>query len=144
MKAALFIRLKEIGAKGRLTWTQVAEMEENGIDIGVHGSSIEPSEKEELKQYLENFKREFTAPKSAFKTHLKRPCRYFAYAGGESDDFAIAMLKKNGYHMAFTRKRGSSPFFIHNYKIRRSLIYGHYNMSQFRQNLITFKSAELK
>lgn len=144
MKAALFIRLKEIGAKGRLTWAQVKEMANNGIDIGVFGLNIEPSEKEDLKQYLERFEKEFTAPKSAFKTHLKRPCRYFAYADGESDDFTIAVLKNKGYHLAFTRKRGSSPFFIHNYKIRRSLVYGHHDMAQFRQNLITFKSAELK
>jgi peptidoglycan/xylan/chitin deacetylase (PgdA/CDA1 family) len=144
MKASLFIRLKEIGAKGRLTWAQVLEMANNGIDIGVHGSGIEPSEKEDLKQYLENFEKEFTAPKNVFKTHLKKPCRYFSYAQGVSDDFTIAVLKKHGYRMAFTRKRGSNPFFIHNYKIRRSLIYGHYNMTQFRQNLITFKSAELR
>jgi peptidoglycan/xylan/chitin deacetylase (PgdA/CDA1 family) len=127
-----------------LTWTQVAEMANNGMDIGVHGKSLEPSEKEDLKQYLDKFEKEITTPISAFKTHLKKPCRYFAYAQGESDDYTIAVLKKHGYSLAFTRKRGSSPFFINNYKIKRSLIYGHYDMVQFRRNLVTFKSAELR
>lgn len=144
MKAALFIRMNEIGAEGRLTWSHVAEMANSGIDVGIHGFSIEPSEKEDLKQYLERFEKEFKIPKNAFKTHLNKPCRYYAYDGDDSDDFIIAVLKKHGYRMAFTRKRGGNPFFIDNYKIRRSLIYGHYDMTQFRKTLITFKAAELK
>jgi peptidoglycan/xylan/chitin deacetylase (PgdA/CDA1 family) len=105
---------------------------------------LEPSEKEDLKKYLDKFEKEITAPKSAFKTHLGKPCRYFAYPHGESDDYTIAVLKKHGYDMAFTRKRGSSPFFINNYRIKRSLIYGHYDMTRFHRNLVTFKSAELR
>lgn len=144
MRAALFIRQTEIGSKGRLTWAQVAEMADNGIDIGVLGVNLESTEKQDLKQYLDKFEKELKAPKIAFKTHLKKPCRYFAYANSESDDYTIAALKKHGYSMAFTRKRGSSPFFINNYKIKRSIIYGHYDMAQFRRNLVTFKSAGLK
>lgn len=144
MKAAIFIRLNEVGTKGRLSWAQLAEMAAGGFDIGLLGETISPPANQDLKQYFNLFEKKFTTPQKAFVTHLKQPCRYFAYAGGVGDDLTIAMLKKHGYRMAFTRKRGSSPFFTDNYKIKRSLIFGNFDMAQFRKNLITFRSAELR
>jgi peptidoglycan/xylan/chitin deacetylase (PgdA/CDA1 family) len=144
MKAAFFIRPQDIGARGRLTWPQVAEMAAGGMNIGLYGSRIVPPAKEDAKAFLEAFEKEFTTPKHTFKSKIKRSCRYFAYAGGKSDDLTIAMLKKHGYRAGFTRQRGATPFFTHNFKIKRSTIYGHYNLEQFHKNLTTFRPAELK
>ncbi|MGD9366495.1 MAG: polysaccharide deacetylase family protein [Desulfobacteraceae bacterium] len=144
MKAALFIRLNDIGAKGRLTWAQLAEMSSGGFEIGVYSSPIKVPAREDLKQYFETFDKAMAEPKNAFKTHLKKPCRYFSYGRLPSNDLTIAMLKKHGYRAAFTRKRGANPFFVDNFKIKRSIIYSNYNMDQFRQNLVTFRSAELR
>jgi peptidoglycan/xylan/chitin deacetylase (PgdA/CDA1 family) len=144
MKAAIFIRLNEVGSQSRLTWAQLAEMAAGGFDVGLLGETILPPANHDLKRYFDLFEKKFTTPQKAFMTHLKQPCRYFAYPGGVDDDLTIAMLKKHGYRMAFTRKRNSNPFFTDNYKIKRSLIFGHFDMAQFRQNLITFRSAELR
>jgi peptidoglycan/xylan/chitin deacetylase (PgdA/CDA1 family) len=144
MKAALFIRLKDIGAKGRLTWAQLAEMSSGGFEIGVYGSPLKVPAREDLKQYFETFDKALTAPQSAFKAHLKKPCRYFSYGRLPGDDLTVAMLKKHGYRAAFTRKRGANPFFADHFKIERSIIYSNYDMAQFRQNLVTFRSPELR
>lgn len=144
MKAALFLRTDEIGNKGRLNWAQVAEIAAGGFDIGVHGVKIKPPGNEDLNHYVEAYEKEISGPQNVFKARLKKTCPYFAYADGDSNDLTIAILKKHGYRMAFTRKRGSSPFFVDNYKIKRSVIHGHYDMAQFRQNLVTFKTAGLK
>lgn len=144
MKAALFIRLKDIGAKGRLTWAQLAEMSSGGFEIGVSSAPIKVPAREDLKQYFEAFDKALTAPQRAFKTHLKKPCRYFSYDRNPINDLTIAMLKKHGYRAAFTRKRGANPFFVDNFKIKRSIIYRNFDMAQFRQNLVTFRSAELR
>ena len=100
--------------------------------------------KEDVKAYLEAFEAKFVDPQKAFRQHLKQSCSYFAYPQGESNDLTIAMLKKHGYKAAFTRKRGSNPFFADNFKIKRSVVYGHHDMDRFRQNLATFHNAELK
>jgi len=144
MKAAFFIRPDDVGAKGRLTWTQLSEMAAGGMDIGLHGSRIKPPAKEDVKTFFEAFEKTFSAPKLALRTQLKRSCRYFAFAGGTSSDLVIAMLKKHGYRIGFTRKRGVNPFYADNFKIKRSTIHGHYTMEQFLKNLSTFQSAELK
>ncbi len=144
MKAAIFIRLNEVGGKGRLTWSQLAEMAADGFDIGLYGETISTPDKQNLKRYFVDFEKQFTSPQKAFKTHLNQPCRFFAYPAGVSDNLTIAMLKKHGYQMAFTRKRGSTPFFTDNYKIERTLISGRFEVEQFRQNLVTFRAAVLR
>lgn len=144
MKASLFIRLNEVGAKGKLTWLQLAEMASSGFDIGIYGTPMKAPEKKDLKSFFNSFDKEFSSAKIAFKKHLKIPCRYFAYYRGKSNDLTIAMLKKHGFHLAFTRKRGNNPFYNHNYKIKRTLISGHYNMNRFKKTLVTFKPAELR
>lgn len=144
MKAALFIRPDDIGSQDRLTWAQLAEMAAGGMDIGLYGSPIKPPARENATAYLQDYEKEFTAPKRSFESKIKRSCRYFAFAGGTHHDLTVAMLKKHGYRTGFTRKRGVNPFFADNFKIKRATIFGRYNMEQFRQNLITFRSAELK
>jgi peptidoglycan/xylan/chitin deacetylase (PgdA/CDA1 family) len=144
MKAALFIEPEQVGRKGKLTWGQLAEMAGSGWDIGLYGRKIKAPAKEDLKSYLEGFESTFVEAQKAFQHYLKRPCRYFAFPQGESDDLTIAMLKKHGYEAAFTRKQGSNPFFADNYQIKRSMVSGQYDMAWFRQNLITFRSMELQ
>ena len=144
MKAALFIRPDKIDAKGMLTWAQIAEMANQGFDIGVKGVSTKPADRQNLKPWYGNYEKGFTAPKKSFKSRLNRPCRYFAYAKGESDDLTIAMLKKHDYYMAFTLEQGSNPFFTDNYKLKRTVINGSLDMARFLKQLKTFKSAELK
>jgi len=144
MKAAIFVSPDQIGQKGSVTWAQLAEMAAAGMDVGLYGPSIKAPAKEDVKTYLADLEAKITDPQKAFQLHLKQPCSYFAYPQGEDNDLIIALLKKHGYQAAFTRKRGSNPFFVNNFKIRRSMIYGHYDMARFRQNLTTFHAAELK
>jgi peptidoglycan/xylan/chitin deacetylase (PgdA/CDA1 family) len=144
MKAAIFISPDQVGQKGNVTWGQLAEMVSAGMDVGLYGPSIKAPAKEDVKTYLETLETKFTDPQKIFQRQLKQPCRYFAYPQGESNDLIIALLKKHGYQAAFTRKRGNNPFFADNFKIKRSMIYGHYDMARFSQNLTTFHSAELK
>ncbi len=144
MKAAIFVSPDEIGQKGNLTWAQLTEMAAAGMDVGLYGPRIKTPAKEDVKTYLDALEARYVDPQKAFQHHLRRPCRYFAYPRGKSSDLTIAMLKKHGYQAAFTRRRGSNPFFTDNFKIKRSVIYGHFDMTRFRQNLTTFHAAELK
>lgn len=144
MKSVLFISPGEVGRKGYLTWPQLAEMAGTGVEIGLYGPKIETPAKADAKAFLESLEAKLVDPQKAFLHHLKQPCRYFAYYQGQSNDLLIALLKKHGYRAAFTRKRGSNPFFTDNFKIKRSTIYGGYDLARFEKNLTTFHSAELK
>lgn len=144
MTAALFIDPGRVGRKGEMKWSQLAEMAAAGMDIGLLGPKIKAPAKKNVKASLEAYEADFVEPQEAFKRHLKRPCHYFAYPQGESDDLTIAILKKHGYKAAFTRMQGSNPFFADNFKIKRSVVSGRSDMAGFSKNLTTFRSAELK
>jgi peptidoglycan/xylan/chitin deacetylase (PgdA/CDA1 family) len=144
MQGVLLIRWKQVGTKGRLTWLQLAEMATHGFDIGLWGETIPPLSAKDLTQYFDAFEKKFTEPQKAFTTHLNLPCQYYAFPAGVSDDLTIAMLKKHGYRLAFTREQGTTPFFADNFTIKRSLVSGQFDPARFRQSLTTFKAAELK
>jgi peptidoglycan/xylan/chitin deacetylase (PgdA/CDA1 family) len=144
MQAAIFIAPDDVGRPGKVTWNQLAEMAAAGMQIGLYGPGIKTPAREDAKAYLEAFEAQIVTPRRNFGRRLKQPCRYYVYPRGESNDLTIAMLKKHGFKAAFTRKRGSNPFFADNFKIKRFVIYGQYGMNRFRQSLTTFHSLELR
>ncbi len=144
LKAALFVPIKEVGRQGKLTWSQLAEMAADGIDLGAFTDLHAPARLENPEDLLKALENNIIEPSRAIEHHLKRKCRDYAYPSGESDDLTIALLKKNGYRTAFTRVSGSNPFFADNFKMKRLLIDGQDDINQFQQNLTTFRMVELE
>lgn len=143
LKAALFLAVQAVGRPGKLTWSQLAEMAADGIDLGIYGDPPGNLKRdpEGLLKALEN---NIVEPPRVIRHQLKRMCLYYAYPSGEPDDLTIALLKKNGYRAAFTRTQGTNPFYADNYKLKRSLIDGQDDMDRFRQKLMTFHVVELE
>jgi peptidoglycan/xylan/chitin deacetylase (PgdA/CDA1 family) len=144
MKAALFIPVDQIGRPGKLSWTELGEMAANGIDIGVLGRQSILASGKDPDKHLENLEREIVASRNAIEHHLKPEGYYYAYPQGRRDDLTIALLKKHGYRLGFTRNSGGNPFFIHNFAVRRTVIIDPSSMQQFLKNLVTFQKAPLK
>lgn len=144
LKAALFIPVDQIDQPGKLTWIELGEMAANGIDIGVLGKKILLTPGKDPDKHLNDLEREIVAAKKAIEHYFNPAGHYFAYPQGTTDDLTIALLKKHGYRLGFTRKSGGNPFFVHNFAIRRTIIKNQSNMKQFRKNLITFQKAQLK
>ena len=148
MTAALFVPTDDIGRPGNLSWQQLAEMSAAGFDVGAYGRSAHSLTSfkagEDVSAYLNRLEDEISEPQKQIQVHLKKPCRYFAYPHGQSNDLIIALLRKHGYRLAFSRKRGSNPFFVDDFKVRRSLIKPNFDIRQFRQNLDSFHRMELR
>jgi peptidoglycan/xylan/chitin deacetylase (PgdA/CDA1 family) len=148
MTGSVFIATEDIDKPGNLSWKQLAQMAADGFDIGTSGRRAEDVltwlPDENAKAYLKRLENDIIAMKSKILKHTKTTCRYFAYPNGQTDDLLTAMLKKHGFRAAFTRRRGSNPFFVDAFHLRRSMIYGQHDMSQFKQNLNVFRSVGLR
>jgi peptidoglycan/xylan/chitin deacetylase (PgdA/CDA1 family) len=144
LKAALFIPIDQVGRPGKLTWTELSQMAANGIDIGVLGRRFTLAPGKDPDKHLSALEREIVAAKKAVEHHFNPAGHYFAFPQGKRDDLTIALLKKHGYRLGFTRNSGGNPFFIHNFAVRRTLIKDPSSMQQFRKKLITFQKAPLK
>ncbi len=131
-----------VGSSKTLSWELVREMEESGIDIQGHTvthrilTSI--NKKESFKEYVDAAEKELTESARILKARVGKEVQYLAYPDGETNHLVISLVKKDGYQGAFTVKRGGNPFFAHNYRINRSMVYGDFDLNQFEKNLTVF------
>jgi peptidoglycan/xylan/chitin deacetylase (PgdA/CDA1 family) len=147
--ATLFIYTDVIGRGSKtVSWPQLLEMTAQGIAVQVHTMShrnlAHPEEKESFKGYFENLERELSGSREIIKKKLNLEAKYLAYPYGDTTSLVVELAKKLGYRGALTIKRGGNPFFIHNYRVNRSVIYGDFNLNHFERNLAIFQEQSLK
>jgi len=146
--ATLFVYTDLIGTKRAMSWAQVKELSENGFAIHSHSKThrnlARLKKGESFGAYYRSIEQELHDSKKVIVEKVGAECNYFAYAYGAYNPLMIAMLKKYGYHGAFTVKRGANPFFKDQYTIHRSMIYGKYGIDQFKKNLKVFRKRKLK
>jgi len=137
-----------VGSEKTLSWDLIQEMVENGMDVQCHTKTHRKltvmDNKESFKEYFEAIDKELTESARIIKKRLNRDVKYFAYPYGETNHLIIELLKKHGYRGAFTVKRGGNPFFIDNYRMNRSMVYGEFDLKQFENNLTVFNEEGLK
>ncbi len=146
--ATIFIYTDLIGTRHALTWEDVKELYNNGIDIQCHSKThrnLSILKKEEsFRDFFDDILKELEAPRKLIKKKIDRQCQHLAYPYGATNDLLIANLQKLGYKSAFTVRRGTNPFFTDKYRIKRSMIYGDYDIKDFKKVLEVFKKEELK
>jgi peptidoglycan/xylan/chitin deacetylase (PgdA/CDA1 family) len=141
--ATLFVYTDFIsGRRGTLDWGLLAEMSKAGIDIQSHTKTHRyldrSNSQESFPEYFEALRKEITEAADQIQRKLNKKVTYLAYPYGETNSLTIALLQKLGYRGAFTVERGSNPFFCHPYRIRRSMIYGNFDLQDFERNLAVF------
>ena len=147
--ATLFIYTDVIGRGSKtVSWPQLLEMTAQGIAVQVHTMShrnlAHPEKMESFKGYFENLERELSGSREIIKKKLNLEAKYLAYPYGDTTSLVVELAKKLGYRGALTIKRGGNPFFIHNYRVNRSVIYGDFNLNHFERNLTIFQEQSLK
>jgi peptidoglycan/xylan/chitin deacetylase (PgdA/CDA1 family) len=147
--ATLFVYTNMINKTPKaLSWNQLREMASQGIDVQCHTRShrnLTLREKgESFKEYFENLAKELSGCKQTIKEEMNLDVKYLAYPYGETNPLVIELAKKIGYRGALTTKRGGNPFFIHDYRINRSVVYGDFPLSQFEKNLTIFQEQALR
>lgn len=131
-----------VGSNKTLSWELVREMAENGIDVQghtvTHRSLTLMNKRESFKEYFEAIERELSESARTIKAKVGKDIKYLAYPDGETNHLVIELVRKDGYLGALTVKRGGNPFFVSNYRINRSMIYGDFDLNQFERNLTVF------
>lgn len=149
LRATVFIYTDLIGnAEEALTWEQVNTLAEDGtIDVQCHTKShrnLRMKPEETFEDYVEAVRTELTASRETLEEHTGKRCEYLAYPYGATNHLVVAMAQKLGYKAAFTVDRGSNPFFITNYRVLRSMVYGEFDMQRFVGNLEVSSSRVLQ
>ena len=146
--ATLFLYTNLVnGNRKTLNWAQVAELDREGVDIQCHTKTHrnlnEIEDKESLENYVMDVENEITESARIIREKLNKEVKYFAYPYGDTNNLVIAFLKQKGYRGAFTVKRDANPFFMDHFTLNRSMIYGDYDLQDFKKNLKTYSSKAL-
>ena len=146
--ATLFVYTDFIGGNKALTWDQIKELADNGFDIECHTKThrylTKLQDGETFERFFDSVEQELVYPKKVLKQKLNRECSCLAYPYGKTSSLVAAMARKNGYRAAFTVARGGDPFYRHKFNIGRSVIYGHFDLEKFKQNLDVFQPTPSK
>ena len=147
--ATLFVYTDLItGSDKTLDWDLIREMAKSGIDIQCHTKTHRnlnrKGKQESFRDYFDAVKKELTDSAAIIERHLKTDVQYLAYPYGDTNHIVVALLEKLGYRGAFTVERGSNPFFVHHYRMNRSMVYGDFSIQDFENNLTVFCNETLQ
>jgi peptidoglycan/xylan/chitin deacetylase (PgdA/CDA1 family) len=102
-----------------LTWNQVIEMSQNGMEIGAHTVN-HPLLSYESDTTVE---RELCISKQTLEEKLGKKVHTFAYPNGDWDERVRLWVEQIGYESAFTTRPGWHRFGQDRYTIRRILLH---------------------
>lgn len=103
MVGTFFVTTDFVERPGYLTWDQIVEMADAGMEIAAHSSNhadftvIGPNE----------LRRQLVQPKAILEEHIGRPVRFMAYPAGKYNAAVMAATRAAGYAAAATVLHGT-------------------------------------
>jgi peptidoglycan/xylan/chitin deacetylase (PgdA/CDA1 family) len=141
--ATVFIYSDYIGGGG-LTWKQMKKMEQSGLvsfqaHSKTHANLTERQLGESIADYGARLRAEVSAPSEKLSTRMREPVFGYAYPFGAVNRPLVDELKRNGYELGVTVRRGGNPFFVFPYGLRRTMIYESDSLADFASALATYE-----
>jgi len=125
-----FIREKSTKA---LTWSELREMQQNGIDIQSHSISHPDLVKiaaKDTPESREKLYREFYLSRKLIELKMGKPVDLFAFPFGYYDTKTIQCASLAGYRRVFSTDEGANPVSRNNYCLRRHHIIKNYPLNK--------------
>jgi peptidoglycan/xylan/chitin deacetylase (PgdA/CDA1 family) len=137
-KCTVFIPTYDADQGARLTWDQIKEMKESGIDIASHGYHHE-----RLNEMNGNtLADEINKSQEELKQQLGIKNEFFCYPYGGDNATAEAALKKAGIKLAFTMNPGWANYGENPYAVERIWIGNAVDLANYKQRVTTEKYAQ--
>jgi peptidoglycan/xylan/chitin deacetylase (PgdA/CDA1 family) len=139
MPFTVFIYPKFIGQSGyALSWDQVREMSDAGVDIQSHSYShpfLTQRRHRTLNDdtYSDWLGRELEESKKLIEKRTGKPVRFLAYPYGDYDSRVVTAAQKSGYEAAVTAEFGAVSRKSDPFRLRRVVIESNMSFADFRR-----------
>lgn len=138
--ATLFVYPDFIGSGAGLSWSQLTELQNSGlVDIQSHSKThrnlIERSAGETEDHYRKNLEVEVKEPRELIGRRISTQVSHFAFPYGDANELVLEMLSRHQFDLAVTVYPGGNPFFSHPLMLRRTMIFGDYDLETFKSKL---------
>ncbi len=86
---------------------------------------------------------EARAPREAIERRLpQQPVLDYAYPFGDANDTVLEAMARNHYRLAVTVNPGGNPFYAQPLMLRRTMIFGNYDLDAFKARLQTSRPLQ--
>ena len=131
------------GGKHALSWDELHELKAQGFDVQghskTHSNLAAPPPNESASDRSARLDAEIVATKQLMESRVGGKVDHFAYPYGGFDSEVVAKVKSAGYKIGFGAKKGSNPFFIDRYRLKRYNVFMEKDLTKFVQMLQTFE-----
>jgi peptidoglycan/xylan/chitin deacetylase (PgdA/CDA1 family) len=131
------------GGKNALSWDELRELKAEGFDVQghskTHSNLAVPPANENSADRATRLDAEIVATKQLMEKRIGADVRYFAYPYGGYDPDVVAKVKAAGYQVGFGTRKGSNPFFMDRYRLKRYNVFMEKDLTKFVQMLQTFE-----
>ncbi len=132
MKATLYVNTESVGWSDYLSWEQLKELMDKGVEIGSHSHRHNYFVNEPDSSRAEVFEEDLLKAESLFEEHLGMVPKTFVYPYGEFSDEMVEVVKNHDYLIAFAQNSGVMSSASHPYAVSRFPVAGaHVSMEQF-------------
>ena len=83
-------------------------------------------------------------PRDRDPAALQNKVGLYAYPYGDANEIVIERLQAGDQTLGATVNPGGNPFFAHPFMLRRTMIFGEYDINAFRNALQTFRDVNLR
>ncbi|HKC43244.1 MAG TPA: polysaccharide deacetylase family protein [Burkholderiales bacterium] len=147
--ATFFVYADFIGSGEALRWHQIKEMAASGlIDFQAHSKThanlVERLPGESDQRYRERLDSEIRFPQELLQRNLATGVTQYAYPYGDANEVVLARLGAAEFQLGVTVNPGGNPFFAQPLMLRRTMVFGDYDMEAFKPLLQVFKPADLR
>jgi len=144
--ATLFVYTDFIGAGDALSWNQIVDLKASGlVDIQAHSKShrnlIERLPGETDERYRQAIEAELRVPRELLERRLSVPVRHFAFPYGDANDTVLDLMARQQYQLGVTVYPGGNPFYAMPTMLRRTMIFGDFDIETFKSKLQISRSV---
>jgi len=130
-KATLFVSTNAVGTPGHLTWDQLRELRDAGMEVAAHGVT----HRSLTRMSLEAAQRELADSKRTIETRIGAPVRVFSYPTGAYNADVVFAVAAAGYDAAVTADGGVVQDVSRPYELKRSRIKLRHDLGLFRARI---------
>lgn len=144
--ATLFVYTDFIGAGDALSWNQIVDLKASGlVDIQAHSKShrnlIERLPGETDERYRQAIEAELRVPRELLERRLSAQVRHFAFPYGDANDTVLDLMGRQQYQLGVTVYPGGNPFYAMPTMLRRTMIFGDFDIETFKSKLQISRSV---
>lgn len=142
--ATFFVYTDYVGTGGNsLSWADLRQLKAQGFEVQAHSKSHSnlaiPRANDTPADRSRWLEAEAAGTRKLMEQQLGGEIRYFAYPNGGFTPDVVEAVKGAGYTLGLGAKKGSNPFFLHRYRLKRYSVFMQTDLTNFVQMLQTYE-----